>query len=110
MWKNLPLKEYVYTAAVMNIISLLAILISKSFIPPIVPLFYGLPAGINQLVPSYLLFITPITGLGISVLNISLARITKDLYFKKLLIISSSFASVLLAITTIKIILLVAFF
>lgn len=110
MWKNLPLKSCVYASGALSALSIVAVIGLRSYLPPVVPLFYGLPSGVNQLVPTLGLLIVPITSLAITTLNIFLTKFTKDLFFKMTLIVASTFISVLTAITIFKIILLVGFF
>lgn len=106
----MPFKSFAYFSLIINIIFVAIIVIIKSFLPPVVPLFYGLPAGSEQLVPTLELAIAPVLGLLITLLNIFLSGLVKDVFLKKTLIITSAFISLLLAITVTKIILLVGFF
>lgn len=110
MWKNLPFSKYLYASIVLNIVSIVTIFALKSFLPPVVPLFYGLPGGVNQLVPKLGLIIAPGAGILVALINVILVSFVKDLFFKRTLVVSSIFVSILLFITTIKIILLVGFF
>ena len=110
MWKNLPYKGCVYFSLALNILLISIILILKRFLPPIVPLFYGLPDGVEQLTPYFGLILAPIIGLVITFVNIFISNTIRDVFLKKALIISSAFISLLLAITITKIILLVGLF
>jgi hypothetical protein len=110
MWKDLPYKGCIYFSIALNIVSAVIIVILKGNLPPVVPLFYGLPIGAEQLAPTLELFLTPAAGLIITAINILISFISKDIFLKKLLIISGTFISLLLTITLIKIILLVGFF
>lgn len=110
MWKGLPFKEIVYLSLVINIVIAVFIVAFRSFLPPVSPLLYGLPTGADQLVPSLWLLVAPASGLCITILNSILAGLTKESFIKKSLIISSGFVTLLLAITTVKIILLIGFF
>lgn len=110
MWKNTPLKGYVYASGGLSFVSILAILILKSYLPPVVPLFYGLPIGSSQLIPALGLLLVPSVNILIGILNIILSNFSKDIFFKRTLIISSFFVSVLTTITVFKIIALVGFF
>jgi hypothetical protein len=110
MWKNLPFKGCVYFSIVLNAISIIAILALKKILPPITPLFYGLPSGAEQLKPAIWLVLAPGVGFIITAINILVSMLTKDLFLKKTLMISSAFVSLLLAIAVTKIILLVGFF
>jgi hypothetical protein len=115
MWKNLPYsyvpyKSFVYLSVFLNIVSVVIILVLKGFLPPVVPLFYGLPTGNEQLVPTLGLLWAPLAGLVITLINIFVSILNQDDFLKKSLIISSAFISLLLTITVIKIVLLVGFF
>src|SRR5258706_2358236 len=110
MWKNIPYKGYVYFSFAINVLSILIILAWKTFLPPVVPLCYGLPSGGEQLTPSLGLITVPAIGIVVVLLNIFVCRFTKDLFLKKTLIISSAFVSFLLTVAVLKIILLVGFF
>ena len=110
MWKNLPYIGCVYFSVIVNAVSIVLILVLKQMLPPVVPLFYGLPAGIEQLIPNIGLVIAPIAGLTVTVINVLVSLFTNDSFLKKTLIISSAFITFLLNIAVIKIILLVGFF
>ena len=110
MWKDLPYKGCVYFSLVLNVLLIGIILILKGFLPPIVPLFYGLPDGSEQLIPYFGLILAPTIGLVITFVNIFVSNTIRDIFLKKALVISSAFISLLLAITTVKIVLLVGFF
>lgn len=110
MWKNVPYKGCVYFSVGVNLVLIVLILVLKGFLPPVVPLFYGLPAGAEQLTPSLGLILAPISGLIITAINIFVSNLTADLFLKKALIISNAFISLLLAIAVTKIILLVGLF
>lgn len=110
MWKDLPYKGCVYFSLILNALSLIFILISRGFLPPVVPLFYGLPSGADQLTPGLGLVVAPVTGIAMTFINIFVGDLTRDIFLKKTLIISSAFVALLLSIAVIKIVLLVGFF
>jgi hypothetical protein len=110
MWKNIPFKGSVYFSVVLNLLLIFFVLIIREFLPPVVPFFYGLPSGMEQLTPSLFLIAAPVVGLFITSTNILISNFIKDTFLIKALIISSSFVSLLLAITVVKIVLLVGFF
>jgi hypothetical protein len=110
MWKNLPYKGCIYLSVCLNAVSVVIIFILRGALPPIVPLFYGLPGGTEQLTPTLGLLLAPATGLIITGINVFISTFNKDVFLKKSLVISSAFISLLLTITVVKIILLVGFF
>lgn len=110
MWKNVPLKGGVYFSTALNLILIILVLGLKGFLPPVVPLFYGLPSGTDQLVSSIFLVVAPVSSLIITLINILISNLIKDIFLKRALIISSVFVSLLFAITLVKIVLLVGFF
>jgi hypothetical protein len=110
MWKGLPYKGCIYFSLALNVLLIGLILILKGFLPPIVPLFYGLPDGSEQLIPYFGLILGPIIGIIITVINMLISNTIRDIFLKKALVISSAFISLLLAITIIKIVLLIGLF
>ncbi len=110
MWKKIPYRGCIYASVFLNTVSAIAIFALKGFLPPVVPLFYGLPTGAEQLTPTLGLLLVPAVGLIITFINVFVSVISKDDFLKKSLIISSVFISLLLTITVIKIVLLVGFF
>jgi hypothetical protein len=110
MWKNLPYKGCIYFSIILNAVSVIFILVLKRILPPVVPLFYGLPAGADQLTSNLGLLLAPATGFAITAVNVFISNMTRDIFLRRALIISSAFASILLAITVIKIVFLVGFF
>jgi len=110
MWKKTPFKGYVYFSFGLNLILIVAILVLRDLLPPVVPLFYGLPIGTDQLISTTTLVVAPIAGLVITLTNVFISNLLSDGFLRRSLIISSGFVSLLLAITVIKIVLLVGFF
>jgi hypothetical protein len=110
MWKKIPYRGCVYLSVFLNVVSALIVFALKGYLPPVVPLFYGLPTGAEQLTPMLGLFLVPVVGLIITAINVLVSIFSKDDFLKKSLIISSVFISLLLTVTVIKIVLLVGFF
>jgi len=103
-------KNYYYAGMALNILSILAILIVKDLLPPLVPLFYGAVAGTAQLVPTLGLLIAPSVSIVITIINMGISIKTKDDFSKKVLSVTSLLVSILTTITIVKIIFLVGFF
>ena len=110
MWKNITYRNYFLAAIIINVGLALGIVLLKSFLPPLAPLFYGKPVGEAQLTSTFGLLVAPGVSFLITILNILLSLWVKDAFFKKILAISAIIVSVLVAITIIKIIILVGFF
>jgi hypothetical protein len=110
MWKTIPYKGCVYFSIILNLVLIVCIFVLKQFLPPVVPLFYGLPSGAEQLVPVVELLVAPAIGLVVTILNVVICNNVDDLFLKRTFIISSVFVSILLAITVVKVIFLVGFF
>lgn len=89
---------------------MLSALIAQSFLPPQVPLYYGLPIGEEQLSSPLGLVIPGVVSLLILSVNFMLIKITKDDFLKKILAIVALVASFFAIITTYKIIFLVGSF
>ena len=110
MWKKVTYRNYFLAAIIINAAVALSLVLLRSFLPPLVPLFYGHPVGEAQLTNTLGLFIVPGVSLLITMLNLCASLWVKDDFLKKLLAISAIVISALTAITITKIIFLVGFF
>lgn len=109
-WKKVTFPNFFIAAGVLNLVTALAILAVRSFLPPVVPLFYGKPGGADQLASSIFLLIVPGVSLLISGVNVFINSASKDDFIKKFLGVASLIVSVMATITVAKVILLVGFF
>ena len=64
------MKNYVAAAIVINVLVILSVLALIGFLPPQVPLFYGLPEGQDQLATSWFLILPATTSLFILTSNL----------------------------------------
>jgi len=110
MWKKITYKKLFLAALVGNTLVVLFILVLKSFLPPVVPLFYGRPTGEAQLTTYLGLYIAPGVSFLITAVNMFLNLWLEEDYIKRLLAIFSVSVSVLTAITVLKIVFLIGFF
>ncbi|MFI5240960.1 MAG: hypothetical protein ACHQUA_00845 [Microgenomates group bacterium] len=108
--EKLPNKNHVYFSVGISLFIAILVVILKGFLPPEVPLYYGKAVGEEQLVPTLGLLFAPGVSLFVTILNVALSKSIKDVFFKKVLIVSALFVSILIAITVIKIVFLVGFF
>lgn len=107
--QKLPFKGYLYASGAINLVAILATVAANPNLPPVVPLYYGLPVGNSQLVSSWGLVIAPLSAMLITTINTSLALYLKGVFLKKILAVGSFFISILSIVTIIKVILLVGF-
>jgi hypothetical protein len=110
MWKKITYRNYFLAAIIINLGVASVIVLLKSILPPLVPLFYGRPVGEAQLTGTFGLLIAPGVSLLITLLNILFSLWVKDDFLKKILAITGIIISVLVAITILKIIFLIGFF
>jgi len=110
MGKKLIFRNYFLAAIVINIVICLSLLALKSFLPPLVPLFYGRPSGESQLTSFFGLFVAPGMSLLITGINAFLSLWVDDIFLKRILAICAIVISVMAAITIIKIVFLVGYF
>jgi len=92
-----------------TVLSLLAIAWRWNRLPPLVPLWYSLPWGTDQLTPPLTLLILPLGALVIYLINLLLSMyVTAEyLIFTQILYVSSFMVNLLSCITLIKILFLV---
>lgn len=107
---NIPYNKIVVPAVGVNLAVLLFVLLVQNNLPPVVPLFYGLPTGEEELTQRIFLIIPSLISLLIILTNVIFIKRVKDSFLPKVLlglIIGTTFLG---AITTIKIILLIGSF
>ena len=108
--KTLPYHKAIVIFAVLNILTTLFIILLQKFLPPEIPLNYGLANKEEQLALSSFLVIPNISSLAIMTINILLCMVIKDDFFRKALIITGCVAIAFSIITTLKIFFLVGSF
>lgn len=107
---KLPHLQLIYYSIVTNVIVILGVLLLKKYIPPEIPLYYGLPEGNNQIATAEELIIPSMAALVIILINISIASVIQNEYLKRALIIVSLVITLLSLITTLEIVFLVGSF
>ncbi len=105
--KKGQLQKLAVICFVINAIIVAVILAVKRNLPPIVPLFYGLPEGQGQLTVSTTLIVPPAISSVFTIINLLISRLTKDNFIEKVSAGLTITALALSTITVIKIILLV---
>lgn len=106
----LPFRKFVVSVLLVNILTIVAVILSLSFLPPEVPFFYGLAEGEGQLAKSIFLVLPSILSIVIILVNSSLSFFVDDDFFKKALVLAGVGTSFFAVITTLKIIFLVGSF
>lgn len=109
-WKKVDFHNYFLAAGILSVLSIVGALITRSFLPPLIPLFYGKPTGAEQLAPTWFIFIIPGISILITVTNLFVNKSAEDKFIKKILAITSLVISLMATITVVKIIMLVGFF
>ena len=92
---------------VIAVVTILAVFILQTKLPPQVPLFYGAAEGETQLILSWGLVIPSTFSILVVIANSALSTFTKNEFTKKVLIFSALVVTLFSVITTIKIIFLV---
>jgi len=105
-----PFKELVIAGFSLDFIAALLIIFLRNFLPPVVPLLYGRPGGVGQLVPELYLLIAPLAAIVLTIVNLLVMNFQENLFTRKILSASAFLISLLTTITIVKIILLVGFF
>jgi hypothetical protein len=91
-------------------LTFLLLILKFRFLPPQVPIFYSLPWGEEQLGNPTYLFILPLLAFLLGLVNFFLAKIilTKEPLAAKILIWSSAFLALFMAITVFEIVFLIS--
>ncbi|KKU01574.1 MAG: hypothetical protein UX88_C0021G0005 [Candidatus Woesebacteria bacterium GW2011_GWC2_47_16] len=107
---TLPFKNYAVAAFLVNILVIFSVVLAQRFLPPEVPLFYGLAEGEEQLAPRLFLLIPSLASLVVLILNSLVSSRVEDIFIKKALVIAAIGTTFFAAITTLKIMFLVGSF
>ena len=107
---ELPYLKLIYLSIAFCVASVITVLFLQKSLPPEVPLFYGLPEGVDQLGRRFQLVIPSAMALAIILVNVVFAYFLKNEYLKQTLVLAGVVASLFATITTIEIILLIGGF
>jgi hypothetical protein len=110
MGKNLTFKNLFWASIIINLVEIILIATLRKFLPPVLPLFYGRPAGVTQLTNVFGFLIAPASALLLTIVNLIVSSQIKDEFLKKILAVSTLMGTFLVLITIIKIIFLVGLF
>lgn len=105
--EKLPFIKLVIASVIISITSIGLVFLFNKRLPPEVPLLYGMAEDEMKLVTRTSLVVPGLVSLSITILNTMLSLIFADEFIKKTLIVSAFVITLLSAITTVKIILLV---
>ena len=109
--RSFPFIKFLITSFAINVATAALIALVYSNLPPIVPLLYGKPKGVEQLAPKTTLLIPPAIATIITFVNAGAIKIIiKDSFLQAVLAGISIVASILSAITILRIIFLIGSF
>jgi hypothetical protein len=109
-FKFLPYFKISIFVLLINTLIIALILYLRKSLPPVVPLYYGKPAGEEQLGSSLSLLLPPAISIILTIINSIFAKLTSDPFLQQVLIGLTIVVSVLSTITVLKIIFLVGSF
>lgn len=113
LWKTLAVNRIIriatYASCMLCAVTIILPLVVWAKLPPLVPLWFSKPWGLERLAPPGWLFLLPISGLFFLAINmcISLYLLTEHLVFSQILFIASFIVAMLSCITVLEIIFLV---
>lgn len=99
-----PLQKIAALCLLVNLLTILSIVLLKKNLPPVVPLFYGLPVSIDELTPELGLAIPSVVSIILIIINYLIVKLTKDKFLERIaigLIISITALSLITIIKTI---------
>jgi len=106
-FEKLPLKKLFVFSFFLSVITILLGLVAQIFLPPEIPLYYGLPQTSEQLAPTIFIILPSVLSIFITVINTIFSMKIHDNFLNKTLAFTSISVSILAMITTYKIIFLV---
>jgi hypothetical protein len=108
IYLRVPFRKPLLLITSLNLVIIGLVFALQRFLPPQIPLFYGMPEGEGQLATSLLLFLPSLISLAIIFINISIGLVIKDEFLKKVLVASCAPVTFFSLITTVKIFFLVS--
>lgn len=105
--KKFPFKISTVSLIVFNLVLVLSSFLLTRFLPPIIPIYFGLPNGSEQLGPSIALALPPLVGLLIILIDSLIITLTDDEFLQKTLLGISIATTFLSAFAYFRIFLLV---
>lgn len=96
-------KHLIAFLVVLQILAVIVIVINKPNLPPVVPLFYGMPTGSQQLAPVNYLFLLPGLTLGIMAIAAVMAQYVHDKFIDTIMIGVMVIANILSLFSLLKI-------
>lgn len=108
--KRLPGLNPLTACLAVNATIILAVFLLSRYIPPVVPLFYGLPQGEEQLASQMSLVYTPLIALFFILFNTIVAQFLVDKFLRSVLKAVYYVITLFSTVTVVKIILLVGSF
>jgi len=107
VFMNQTSNRIILVALFINALVIGGVLFLQKNLPPMLPLFYGLPLSEAQLAPSYALSLPPLISLIIVGVNTLIGKILKDNFLQKVLLALTIASTALSTITVLKIFFLV---
>lgn len=107
---EIPYFKAAIVVIILNILVVISVFFLQRYLPPEIPLFYGLPETVEQLATTRSLIIPPAITIAIIIVNTTLCIFVKDDFLKKTLMISSLATFVFSIIAVTRIFLLVGSF
>lgn len=83
---RLPYAKTVFAFCALNIVLVILVFLIKNRLPPVVPIYFGLPSGSEQLGPPESLALLPLASLIIAIINALISTFTKDEFLQKVVI------------------------
>lgn len=105
--KKGQLQKLAIVCFIINAVIVAIVLAVQKNLPPVVPLFYGLPEGQGQLASNTTLALPAAISSVFTIVNLLISRFTKDNFLEKVFVGLTITTLALSTITVIKIILLV---
>lgn len=91
-----------------NAFLVLVFFLFQNTLPPVIPLFYGMPKGTEQLAPRIGIILPPTVSMAITATNFIFLSATKNDFLLKLLIAISFIITLLSTVTVVRIFMLVS--
>lgn len=108
--KDIPLVKFLYASFALGTVNIIITLLLQKWLPPEVPLYYGLAKSQEQLTTSFGLIVPGVITIVVVLLNIFLVHMLGNDFLQKILVLAAFAVSIISFIATIEIVFLVGSF
>lgn len=108
--KSFPHSKITISLVIFNLLLIASVFLLKNALPPVIPIYFGMPTGSQQLGPSYALSLPPLASLIVTLIDSIIITLSDDKFLQKTLLAISFVTTFLSTFAFVRIFMLVGSF